>query len=882
MSLSSAALADATISAWLDASVLGSSSVDLCRMLLACSISGGVLAMGVWLVRSLRDVGGRSRLPGWVACALWFVVLARLLVPWTPATPAALVDLSIASPSSDARSAFSSSQQVGRRPMLAPAMASLGGEEAAFVHAPESPRAAFLQQQPLPMTSGAESTSRLAGTDSTFWQALAAAALVAWAVGAAVMLVQMGRACRFARGVIRRSTPATDERALNLLEQCRTQMRVPRLVALRVARVGDLSGPSVAGVLQPVIVVPADTLTLDDDDLRAVLLHELAHVRRHDLLLGLMWSVALALHWFNPMAHMAVRCMRADREIACDQAALDALRDSKRLSYARTLVRMADRALACTRSVTPPLRPPAPAFAALLGWGGAEWALDNRHQEGFLSRVRRTGLGLLGRAAPSPSVDSAQRPQLLVGMGAGVDDEGAEIGGGGELLRRCRMITRYRSMSGRSGAVWTLGLACAAIVGVGAPLVSANDHLLAAAITTDDATAVASKAQGAPPKVNVVDSDTTAFELYFKPYTKDEGGRVAVPNVELIAMPQYHGVSEDGTQQTIDKRVTVVVQDRAKQFWPVIMRLSKAEAREFYAQINQAADKKLDASTFAKRFAKGDAKKEAEILADIIKSDQDRGPAVLNMRHGVVELKDGNMATLPPDARLQVRLPGELDHRATIWINGAPDGAGWYSVVYADQRTIEGLRTQLGRILGVAQASSNSDGVSRARLLTNGVKLNEWKCGDLAKNSTFQVLRVAEAKGPSSIRLSLIDGQSRKAAAEVDLSADGARALAAQIEKLLADRAAKGTKSATEGTMESCIAAMPYTIDAEGTVTLPAGIQMQALPRYHGVKEDGSRILDDRITIIANDEAQSFWPILARIDDDLARRLAADLKASAN
>lgn len=439
------------------------------------------------------------------------------------------------------------------------------------------------------------------------------------------------------------------------------------------------------------------------------------------------------------------------------------------------------------------------------------------------------------------------------------------------------MITRYRTRSGRSGAMWAAGLACATIIGISAPLVSANDNPLVA----KSANQAGVKGQGAQPKVNVIESDANAFELYFKPYTKDEGGRVSVPNVELLAMAQYHGVSEDGSQQTIDKRVTVVVQDRANQFWPVIMRLSKDQARAFYDQISQAADTKLEVGDFAKRFAKGDAKKEAEILADMIKSDQERGPAVLNMRHGAVELKDGNMATLPPEAKLEVRMPGQLDHRATIWINGAPDGAGWYTVVYADQRTIEGLRTQLGRILGIAQASNNSGGVSRARLLTNGVKLNEWKCGDLAKNSTFQVLRVAEAKGPSSIRMSLIDGQSRKAAAEVDLNTDAARALAAQIEKLLADRAAKGAKSATEGTMDSCIAAMPYAIDGEGVVTLPGGIAMQALPRYHGVKEDGSKILDDRITIIASDEAQSFWPILTRIDDDIARRLAADLKTSA-
>ena len=44
-------------------------------------------------------------------------------------------------------------------------------------------------------------------------------------------------------------------------------------------------------------------------------------------------------------------------------------------------------------------------------------------------------------------------------------------------------------------------------------------------------------------------------------------------------------------------------------------------------------------------------------------------------------------------------MPGEMDHRTTIWIN-ALDGSGWYAVVCADQTTTEKLRDQVGRILG--------------------------------------------------------------------------------------------------------------------------------------------------------------------------------------
>src|SRR5205085_11592476 len=68
----------------------------------------------------------------------------------------------------------------------------------------------------------------------------------------------------------------------------------------------------------------------------AVLHHELAHVKRLDALTQLVAQAALALHWFNPLAWMAVRQMRLEREKACDDFVLAA--GAKPSDYAHDLL----------------------------------------------------------------------------------------------------------------------------------------------------------------------------------------------------------------------------------------------------------------------------------------------------------------------------------------------------------------------------------------------------------------------------------------------------------------------------------------------------------------------------------------------------------------
>ena len=82
------------------------------------------------------------------------------------------------------------------------------------------------------------------------------------------------------------------------------------------------SVPMVWGVLRPRLLLPSGFESWSSDKQRGVLLHELAHLRRRDPLALWVAQWVKALHWFNPLAWLTLRQLRADQERACDDSVL--------------------------------------------------------------------------------------------------------------------------------------------------------------------------------------------------------------------------------------------------------------------------------------------------------------------------------------------------------------------------------------------------------------------------------------------------------------------------------------------------------------------------------------------------------------------------------
>ena len=121
--------------------------------------------------------------------------------------------------------------------------------------------------------------------------------------------------------IVRRSRPLDSAEWQNPLYEVADRLGLDE--APRLVRSDDAKMPFACGLLQPTIVLPAECDGWTLDRRRAVLLHELAHVRRRDLVGHTVGRFACALYWFHPLVWTAAKRLRSESERACDDLALN-------------------------------------------------------------------------------------------------------------------------------------------------------------------------------------------------------------------------------------------------------------------------------------------------------------------------------------------------------------------------------------------------------------------------------------------------------------------------------------------------------------------------------------------------------------------------------
>ena len=138
--------------------------------------------------------------------------------------------------------------------------------------------------------------------------------LLVWMAGAGMVAVWFLLGTLRTSWMVRRAAPSSIDPAQAATLGIRRRVRVLDSDATPM--------PLTWGLLRPVVVLPKGAAEWPEARLRSVMLHELTHVRRWDLLAQGIAQAACCFYWFHPLAWIAARQLRKEREQACDDAVL--------------------------------------------------------------------------------------------------------------------------------------------------------------------------------------------------------------------------------------------------------------------------------------------------------------------------------------------------------------------------------------------------------------------------------------------------------------------------------------------------------------------------------------------------------------------------------
>jgi beta-lactamase regulating signal transducer with metallopeptidase domain len=277
-----------------------------------------VVALLLWAV-------GRRIPPGW-RFALWGLVLLRLAMPAIVAVDLGRSEKQVARGDKVIISARSTPPRIALPRDRTPDWEE--GEVASIVQADA-------RLAPPAVANGSQ--LRPIATVIAAWQASRRYVIVAWLAGVFFLGIRIAwSSLRLSRSV-RRMPLVADARLSEMLDACCHELGIRHPPLARQLPIGG-GAPALVGFRRPTVLLPPHLLAqMPDEELHLILMHELAHVKRRDVLVNWLGTLVAVLHWPNPAAWAVLWRMRAERELACDELVLRWQGGSGE-AYARTIV----------------------------------------------------------------------------------------------------------------------------------------------------------------------------------------------------------------------------------------------------------------------------------------------------------------------------------------------------------------------------------------------------------------------------------------------------------------------------------------------------------------------------------------------------------------
>ncbi len=159
--------------------------------------------------------------------------------------------------------------------------------------------------------------------------------LAMWVAGSIVMCGYVIIRWRKVLQIAARASASDASRWQQTVDQLRARLKVWQTIKVVVSP--DSFGPAVIGFIRPTIILPQSICERRPNELTPILMHEVLHVRRLDLWVGLLQTLCLIVYWFHPIVWWAMRRVNQEIERACDDELL-ATKQIEPITYAEHLL----------------------------------------------------------------------------------------------------------------------------------------------------------------------------------------------------------------------------------------------------------------------------------------------------------------------------------------------------------------------------------------------------------------------------------------------------------------------------------------------------------------------------------------------------------------
>ena len=160
-----------------------------------------------------------------------------------------------------------------------------------------------------------------------------------WSIGIFIMFFLLYRSVKQVKALHSSALPLQNEELNALYIECLNEVNSKHTIPIYSTTF--LKSPVLASFLHPRIYLPIHG-TISATDIRYMLLHELQHYKHKDILIGYLINTVNVFYWFNPLIWYFLKRIRQERELACDSAVLQLLKETEYKSYGNTLINFAE------------------------------------------------------------------------------------------------------------------------------------------------------------------------------------------------------------------------------------------------------------------------------------------------------------------------------------------------------------------------------------------------------------------------------------------------------------------------------------------------------------------------------------------------------------